>query len=365
MTHSTIIKDILCEPLNVELTEPFGISGGAQHIAHNVLVRVLLQDGTVGLGEAAPFESYNGETQASTIKAFSEIKKALIGCDSYEWRSVSEVIKGYIENAGAARCGVEMAILDALCRSKKIPLWSLFGEKKATIETDMTITTQSEFSEEESILHATNSTRDILKRGIKIIKTKVGRDIQKDIKRLVAIQSAAPQSPIILDGNGGYTATEALTLLEELKLKKVNIIVFEQPVHGDDIDGLSVVSQNSEVLIMADESVRDLASAKTLVERKAVHAVNIKTMKRGIVEAFDVSCFCKQSGLKLMIGGNVETILSMTTSACLSYGLGVFDFHDLDTPAWMKTSPFKGGFKQKGSMIEVSHIREGHGVEVG
>ena len=87
-------------------------------------------------------------------------------------------------------------------------------------------------------------------------------------------------------------------------------------------------------------------------------------MKSGIVEALEVSKMCKEAGLKLMIGGNVETILSMTASACISYGLGIFDFHDLDTPAWMVTNPFQGGFVQRGAEIFVSHILSGHGVTI-
>src|SRR5688572_25701142 len=51
---STSIARIDRRVLELELTEPFGISGGTQARAGIVLVRVELEDGTVGLGEAAP-----------------------------------------------------------------------------------------------------------------------------------------------------------------------------------------------------------------------------------------------------------------------------------------------------------------------
>ena len=48
------ITDVTAEPLDIELTEPFGIATGAQLKAENVLVTVTLSDGTTGSGEAAP-----------------------------------------------------------------------------------------------------------------------------------------------------------------------------------------------------------------------------------------------------------------------------------------------------------------------
>ena len=56
-------------PIAVRLTENFAISKGAVATAQNVLVRVVLQDGSAGYGEAAPFEVITGETQASTLAA--------------------------------------------------------------------------------------------------------------------------------------------------------------------------------------------------------------------------------------------------------------------------------------------------------
>ena len=65
--NPTVITELTAEPLDLPLTEPFAISTGAQHVAHNVLVRLTLADGTTGLGEAAPFTAVSGETQQRTL----------------------------------------------------------------------------------------------------------------------------------------------------------------------------------------------------------------------------------------------------------------------------------------------------------
>jgi hypothetical protein len=52
----------------------------------------------------------------------------------------------------------------------------------------------------------------------------------------------------------------------------------------------------------------------------------------------------------------------MTVSACLATGLGGFRFADLDTPLFLATNPFTGGFTLQGGTLSVAAITAGHGV---
>jgi hypothetical protein len=63
-----------------------------------------------------------------------------------------------------------------------------------------------------------------------------------------------------------------------------------------------------------------------------------------------------------MIGGNVESILAMTMSACFAAGLGGFGYADLDTPWFLAANPFSGGYVARGGTLSVGHISAGHGV---
>ena len=358
----SLIQKIDVEDLNIPLTEPFGISGGAQAVANNLLVRLTLSDGTVGIGEGAPLPPYNGETQQIAKDAINLATPFILNTNSNNWRSISELLEIKISHSGSARCAIETALLDALAKQKNTPLYSFFGNKKSVIETDMTITTQANHSKAESINHAINSTQAILDRGIRIIKTKIGSNSAVDIERIQAIHRLAPHAPLILDGNGGFTADEALRIIEKLRALNIIPALFEQPVPGEDIEGLKKVTQLGGVLVAADESVKDKKTAKIVIDEKASHVVNIKIMKCGLIEAFDIATMCHQSGMGLMVGGNVESILAMTTSAHLSYGTGYFQYHDLDTPAWMLKNPFQGGFIQEGGFLSINHVTCGHGV---
>jgi len=75
-------------------------------------------------------------------------------------------------------------------------------------------------------------------------------------------------------------------------------------------------------------------------------------MKTGIVEAVEITSFAKASGLKLMIGGMVETRIAMGCSFSLVLGLGGFDVLDLDTPLLLTSDPVTGGYQYNGPQLQ-------------
>jgi L-alanine-DL-glutamate epimerase-like enolase superfamily enzyme len=122
------------------------------------------------------------------------------------------------------------------------------------------------------------------------------------------------------------------------------------------------VTQQGGVRVAADESAVSTDDVLRIAREGMAHVVNIKLMKSGIVAALDMAILCRASGLGLMIGGLVESVLAMTTSACFAAGLGGFSFVDLDTPLFMTENPFRGGYAQQGGTLDLRSIAAGHGV---
>lgn len=105
-------------------------------------------------------------------------------------------------------------------------------------------------------------------------------------------------------------------------------MLFEQPVHRDDWKGLGHVSQIAKdkygVSVAADESCRSLVDAKKIVQESLADVINIKLAKVGVLGALEIIDLVRSSGLNLMIGGMVETRLSMGFAGHLAAGLGCF-----------------------------------------
>jgi L-alanine-DL-glutamate epimerase-like enolase superfamily enzyme len=347
--------------LDIPLHEPFGISGGAQAVAANVLATLTLADGTRGYGEAAPLPPYNGETQADALAALRAAAAWLPGkaASLDTWRELAAEFRTRGgAGCGSAQCAFEMALLDALTRQAGLPLWKFCGGAGTELETDMTVTTGS-------APEASAAARAIRARGIRMIKVKVGGKLgpAHDLERIAAIHAVAPDSPLILDGNAGVTRAAASELVRGLKARNITPALLEQWLAKDDLAGARALAAESGWLVAADETVTTSADARRVVSAKSAQVINIKLMKAGLAEAFSIAAVAREAGLALMIGGNVESILAMTVSACFAAGQGGFRFADLDTPLFLAENPFTGGYQLDGGRISVAHITAGHGVQ--
>jgi L-alanine-DL-glutamate epimerase-like enolase superfamily enzyme len=321
-------------------------------------VTVELADGTKGYGEAAPFPAYNGETQADALDCLAAAANWVPGRDAAHWKEIAAEFRGAAGRpCGSALCALETALLDAFTRQADISLWRFFGGAGTELETDMTVTTGTAAEARQAALA-------IRSRGIRTIKAKVGGPSgpESDLSRISAIHEAAPDSPLILDGNAGLSRADASVLVAGLRARGISPALLEQWLPKGDLDGMRSLGAESGWMVAADESVTSAADARRVAEASAAGVINIKLMKAGIAEALEVAAVARLNGIGLMIGGNIESILAMTASACFAAGLGGFGFADLDTPLFLAENPFQGGFTLEGGRISVAHIEAGHGV---
>jgi L-alanine-DL-glutamate epimerase-like enolase superfamily enzyme len=214
-----------------------------------------------------------------------------------------------------------------------------------------------------SVDHARDSAKAIDARGIATLKIKVGgTTVANDLDRVRAAVNATNGARVLLDANGAFTPAEALELVSSLREHGVHVALFEQPVRADDLDGLALVTRESGVIVCADESARSVTDVLRLAEKRAATAINIKLMKSGVARAAEMVAIARSAGLELMIGGMVESILAMTFSAHFAFGLGGFSYADLDTPLFIKASPFVGGFVLDRGRVALEGVERGVGV---
>lgn len=352
------IRELSFEPFNVPLHEPFGIATGAQHRAENVLVRLVLEDGTVGLGEAAPVPHISGESQTDVLRILTQAEQVLRGVDLADYRRACAHLADALGSVPSALAGVEIALFDAVCRHHGISLRSFFGGAESALSIDVTITTGT-------TEHASASAARFSAEGFSLLKVKIGgTELDQDVARVVAILRAAPEARLILDGNTAFSAQSALQLLSELGREKSRVLLFEQPTAAEDIEGLAEVERKSGIRVAADESLRSRADFARIVRARGISVVNLKTAKLGVLAAWDLLVAARAAGLGVMIGGMVETEISMTTSACLAAGVGGVEFVDLDTPLFLGARPTRGAVAPWGPNLDLSEIRAGHGVSI-
>ena len=354
-TAPTTIVRLDAEPLDIPLHEPFAIATGRITSARNVLVRVTLADGSEGLGEAAPFPPSGGETQETTLAAVRGMAPLVEGADAAAWRTLAARLVASFEHQETARAGVEIGMLDALTRSWGVPLYRFFGGAQSRIQTDITIPIAE-------ARHMADLAKRYVAEGANTLKLKVGTNLDDDLDHVLAVAQAAPDCDLILDGNQGYTPVDAIDLIESLADEDVYPVLFEQPVHRHDLEGLRFVTERAGVPVAADESVHTASDALRVVRMGAANVVNIKLMKSGIVEALDIAAVCRAAHVDLMIGAMMESRLAIAAAAHLIAGVGGFRYVDLDTPMLLAEDPFTGGYEQDGMVYALERAGAGHGV---
>jgi L-alanine-DL-glutamate epimerase-like enolase superfamily enzyme len=352
---ATIITRLEVEPLDIALREPFIIATGQVESARNALVRVTLADGTVGLGEAAPFPPSGGETQETALAAVRGMAPLVERQDAAAWRPLAARLTASFEHQATARAAVEVAALDALTRSWGVPLYQFFGGQESSVTSDLSIPIVAPE-------HVAQLARQHTASGARILKLKVGTTIAEDVDRVLALVAGAPAAAIILDGNQGYTPVAALELLAALAKANIRPVLFEQPVHRHDLEGLRFVTERAGLPVAADEAVHTAADALRVVRMGAANVINIKLMKSGLVEALDIAVVCRAAHIDLMIGAMIESRLGCAVSAHLAAGLGGFTYVDLDIPMLLADDPFSGGYAQDGMEYRLDPAAPGHGV---
>ena len=333
-------------PVDVPITDPFVVATGARTVAENVFLRVTLVNGTQGYGEAAPFPEVGGETRESCLTALRQLCTTILGRSASDYREIGLTLSEQALTHQAARCGLETAIIDAYCRASNIPMWQLWGGTDVrTRETDITIPITD-------LDKTVALARGWYAQGFRLFKMKVGKDVESDIRRLEAVHRALPGVSFIGDGNQGFSRQDCLTFAQGVKACGGTMVLLEQPVVREDLDSMAAIRRETGIPVAADESVRSLADAQEVVTRGAADYINIKIMKTGLAEAVEITSFTKASGLKLMIGGMVETRIAMGCSFSLVLGLGGFDVLDLDTPLLLASDPVTGGYRYEGSRLQ-------------
>ena len=350
-----LIKGFTVSRLQAPLDQPFRTALGEHRFLENVLFGLKLNDGTKGYGEAAIAKHITGESLKVTFDNLQKLGRSLIGKNVSDYVNISHGAHERLPHNKAAVAAIESALLDAMTRQLKIPLWRFFGKTCRRIQSDITIVIAD-------LQETTESVTRFYRNGFRSFKVKIGCDEKLDYERVLAVHTITKGCPIYLDANQGYNAQQTLKFLRLLKGKKILPALIEQPVAKHDWEGLKRVARLAGVPVCADESDRSFSDARRLIKEKSCQAINIKFTKCGILQARDIVALARSSGMKLMMGGMMETSLSMTASAHFASALGCFDYIDLDTPFFIKKGHDTNPFLNSRGVYDLKGVKAGIGI---
>jgi len=299
--------------------------------ASDIIVVTLRAQDLVGIGEAAPSRFY-GEDTGTVVSWLERMRPGVEDC-----LHESELMALLTSHGGtthpAARASLEIAAHDMLGKRYGVPLFRHLELDPAKAP----LTTMSIGLDEPDVMVEKASAV----KGFPVLKVKLSSGTGSDVVRRIMKATGAD---ITVDANCGWTRDEAVERGRELA--ELGVLLIEQPVAADDIDGLRFVRDRTEVPIYADESCPTGASIAAL--DGAVDGIVVKLMKcGGIVEAVRMAGAAKKRGLQTMIGCMLESSLALTAAAHMS---PLFDLADLDSGLLLTEDPFVGMTIDRGRM---------------
>jgi L-alanine-DL-glutamate epimerase-like enolase superfamily enzyme len=340
--------------LSVPLAEPFVIASGRIETTRAALVVARVSaDGSGeavrGVGEAAALPPVTAVDQPDLLAHVARANAALSGQTFAGPSQLEALLDDALGRDPVARAGAEAAILDAWARIEGVPVHQLLGSEPRdgafSLVTDITIPIGAPD-------HMARLAMHWRERGFRSFKVKVGKDLDDDVRALQEIARAVPGCSVRLDGNGGLTGGDAMTLVAICRGLDVTLECFEQPCAREDLDGMARVTALAGCPVVADESVRSLEDLELIAHEKAASAVNLKLVKHGgLVAAGRIGRAAQRAGMRVMVGAMVETRLGLTAMAHVARALGHVDLVDLDTAHLLRWDPFAGGYEMFGSRM--------------
>lgn len=328
-----------------------GLVRRTRHASHtrtasdNVVVRCTLSDGTVGFGEGVPREYVTGETADSALDLLkaSDLPAQLEPCPGFgpavrlaERLKLAPVPGDDRMCAGnAARCAVELAVLDAYGRAFGEPLMNVAKLLAPDLYVPRDRVQYSGVMMSAKGWKAKALALGYRLTGFRQIKVKVGIAGFDDPKRLRTVRRwAGSGMDLRVDANEAWTPATAADRIRDLAPAGVTSV--EQPVRHEDVACLADIRKQVPVKITLDESLCSEVDAERAVAGGWCDLFNLRLSKcGGFIPTLRLAELAVRHGLGYQLGCQVgETaILSAagrqfaTSVTGIRYLEGSFDRH--------------------------------------
>jgi muconate cycloisomerase len=327
----------------------------------NVVIRCVLDDRTVGFGEGVPRDYVTGETADSALGLLkaSELPAQFEDCADFqgavalaERLRLTPIVGDDRRCQGnAARCAVELAVLDAYGRAFAKPL------------SDVTHVLAPDLHAPRDWVRYSGAITS--SRGFKLrlaawamwlyrfrqLKVKVGIAGQDDVARLRSIRKrVGSRMDLRVDANEAWTPPEAIEHV--LEMEPFGITAVEQPVAHADAASLKTVRRQIKTPVMLDESLCSMVDAERAVQLEMCDVFNLRLSKcGGFIPSLRLAQFARRHGVAYQLGCQVgETaILSAagrhfaSSVADMRYLEGSYDRHLVREPLGMQDLTFRWG----------------------
>jgi L-alanine-DL-glutamate epimerase-like enolase superfamily enzyme len=290
--------------LRLPLLTPYKLAFGPVEALDTMIVRITLDDGAEGFGEATLLTGYTDETIEGTWAKAAEILGAT-GSSSFDLPATLDALDAShpflttaFRTAEEMARGSERLVLEAPAR---VPILGLLqGETAAQL--------------------AAEADR-LLARGYATLKVKVGFEPAADARMVgMAQRAVGGRARIRIDANQGFSAEEAIDFVSRLSSDSIEL--FEQPCAAGDWEAharVVPVARARGIALMLDESIYSEREIERAAAAGAADYIKVKLMKFSTLARLEAAIArIRALGMKPVLGNGVATDIGCWMEACVA-----------------------------------------------
>ena len=343
------ITDVKITKFSANLMRPLKVAFGIVETSDNWIIKVTTDEGLYGLGCAAPFEFVTGETMETCRLVLEMFAKAFIGFDPLDIAGAHKLMDSMIYGNGSAKCAFDIALYDIIGKYENKPVWKLLGGTDPVVMNDITI------GIDEPDVMTSMAKKYVFEKGFRILKIKIGLDLEHDLRALTMIREAVGKDVRIrIDANQGYDVGKSLKALAEFE--KIGIDAAEQFLPWWDFDGAAelIKKNKTSVRLMLDESIHNPYDAERAAKGRCADFFNIKLMKcGGLYNGAKIADIAERAGIGCMVGCMGECKISISAGVSLVAAKKAIVEADCDSFMFYEGEDdgIKGGFDRDGGVF--------------
>lgn len=281
----------------------------ALSVAEHVLVRVTLDDGSVGVAEATPRPTIYGETPASVAAILAHLSPALVGVDIGDEVALNRVRNSVAAN-NAARGALDMALWDARMRAAGQTLFDrwLGPQGHVRVSFILGIAPPAEMLAEAA---------RVVEAGVRCLKVKVGREYRKDLEVIAELRRTFGDDVLLYaDSNETLTPETAPTVLAAMR--DAGLLYVEEPLPARDLQARAALHAQGILPIVGDDSCFTPADLARELALDTIDVLNVKTARNGLTDGLAMLRAAASRGKRGMVGSQASTGLGTLHAALLS-----------------------------------------------
>lgn len=289
--------------LSIPFRFAFAHAAASRGASDSIVLTLMLDNGVTGYGECLARRYVTGETPDDVCAWIATHGLPFLSSiDLHGRESLNELItcpnRGVLDVGGAAGCLLELALIDTFGKAFRTRVPEIFGRPEHETTTYAGVVGNMNGIARRMLLRRMGDA------GITHLKVKVGFGASDEAALEDCRRVLGPDVLIGVDANGAWSPDEALAAIG--RLHQFGIDFVEQPTARDDRAGLALVTKESPIAIVLDESICSLDDAEGALEGGLGVGVSVRVSKvGGIRGALQLHDFAREHGWRYHVGALV------------------------------------------------------------